>query len=412
MVPSNAGAVGMERGGQVSGDRWFRAGRSIATDARAAGREAASVAQASEPAKLLVVFSSASYDAGQVLEGVCSVTPHEVPGVGGTSMGELAGDGAGAEDPTVGPAVVAAALGGDGFSVSTLVVPQASDNRREAGIASASVMKEIVADHKVMLMIVDGLTREQHELVRGAYSVLGASVPIVGGCSADNLEYQRTLQFHGTGAGVDQLVDSIVAVGIGSTGPFGVGIGHGWEKDGEPMVVTRSEGGEVFLIDNEPALDVYLRYIGVERAVVEDAEKFKDVAFEHPLGLSRASGEDIRVVHGADPSRGSLFCLADVPQGALVWTMKTDVPSLVAAAARSCQMAVDGLGDAGPIGMLVFDCGARKLKLGPEHLQAEQNTMAAAVRTPFAGFYTYGEVARTKGSRGMHHLTVASLAIG
>jgi hypothetical protein len=31
---------------------------------------------------------------------------------------------------------------------------------------------------------------------------------------------------------------------------------------------------------------------------------------------------------------------------------------------------------------------------------------------PLGGFYTYGEVARTQGSRGMHHLTVVTLALG
>ncbi len=30
---------------------------------------------------------------------------------------------------------------------------------------------------------------------------------------------------------------------------------------------------------------------------------------------------------------------------------------------------------------------------------------------PFGGFYTYGEIARTQGSRGMHHLTVVTLAL-
>jgi len=30
---------------------------------------------------------------------------------------------------------------------------------------------------------------------------------------------------------------------------------------------------------------------------------------------------------------------------------------------------------------------------------------------PLAGFYTYGEFARTRGARGMHHLTVVTLAL-
>ena len=257
-------------------------------------------------------------------------------------------------------------------------------------------------------MIVDGLTREQHELVRGAYSVLGAAVPMVGGCSADDAEYELTNQFHGTGAGVELLVDSIVAVGLGLSAPIGIGIAHGWAKQGEPMVVTSSDGGEVFLMDDEPALDD-LRRIGADRSLL-DADRFRDVAFQHPLGMSRRSGEDIRVVHAADRERGSLLCLADVPQGALVWTMTTATDALVDAAVRFLRDGDRRARWRAPNGVVVFDCGARKLKLGPENVTVEQAAIArSAAGAPFGGFYTFGEIARTNGSRGMHHLTVVTL---
>ena len=221
---------------------------------------------------------------------------------------------------------------------------------------------------------------------------------MVGGCSADNVEYVLTNQFHGTGAAVERLVDSIVAVGLGSNAPIGIGIAHGWAKQGDPMVVTSSDGGEVFLIDDEPALDVYLRRIGAGRSLIDDGDAFRAAVFDHPLGMSRRSGEDIRVVHSADRERGSLLCLADVPQGALVWTMTTGADALVAAAGRSCEMAVDGLGGQPPLGVVVFDCGARKLKLGHDKLSAEQSAIAtAAAGAPFGGFYTFGEIARTRG---------------
>jgi hypothetical protein len=392
-------------------ERWVSVGCSMAVDGRRAGGEAAAAAQLDRLAKLLIVFCSAGYEAADVLEGICAVTPDDVLVVGGTSMGEIAACAPGVEEIGVGSAVVVTALGGPGFSVRSHVVRHASADRRQSGAEAASVMAGIDGSHMALLMIVDGLTREQHELVRGAYSVLGASVPMVGGCSADNLAYALTHQFHGTGAGVERLVDAIVAVGLGSSAPIGIGIAHGWAKQGVPMVVTSSDGGEVFLIDGEPALDVYLRRIGAGRSLLDDVDRFRDAAFEHPLGMSRRSGEDIRVVHSADAERGSLLCLADVPQGALVWTMTTDAAALVAAAARSCDQAVAALGGASPLGVVVFDCGARKLKLGADNVRAEQHAIAmSAAGAPFGGFYTFGEIARTNGSRGMHHLTVVTLA--
>jgi hypothetical protein len=392
--------------------RSLRVGRSMARDAHGAGAQAALEAQVDTPAKLLMVFCSTHLDAAEVLAGICSVTPDDVRIVGCTSMGEIAERGPGLEEIGMDPAVVVTALGGPDFTVATAIVRRASADRRQAGARAAEVMAELNATHRALIMIVDGVTREQHEIVRGAYSVLGASVPIVGGCSADDLKYLLTYQFHGTGAGVELVVDSIVAVGLGSTAPIGIGIAHGWAKEGEPMVVTKSHGGEVFLIDDEPALDVYLRRIGADRALLDDIDAFRAAAFQSPLGMSRRSGEDIRVVHSADAERGSLLCLADIPQGALVWTMRTDPGALVTAASDSCAMAVDGLGGASPLGLVVFDCGARHLKLGPDNVRAEHAAIAeVAGSARFAGFYTFGEIARTQGSRGMHHLTVVTLAV-
>jgi hypothetical protein len=397
--------------------RRVQVGRSTATDAAQAGAEAARAAGADLPqTKLVLVFCSARYDLPRLLSGVCSAISDDVTVAGCTTDGEIIRGGAGAPTETgsavSGPGVVVAALGGPGFTMTSTVVPHASDDRREAGAAAGAVMASIDAPHQVLLMIADGMTKEQHELVRGAYSVVGLEVPIVGGCSANGQAYSVTYQFHGTGAGAQAHTDALVAVGIGSTGPIGVGIAHGWVKSGEPMLVTSSELGEVFELDDEPALDVYLRRVGADRTIVDDADRWRDVSFRNPLGMSRRTGEDIRAVHAVHGDRSSLQCLADVPQGALVWTMTTDPELLVQSASQSCAMAVAQLGDVPARGLLVFDCSARKLKLGAEHLADEQAAIAeAAGDAPVAGFYTYGEIARTHGSRGMHHLTVVALAL-
>ena len=395
----------------------MQVGRSTASDAAEAGAEAARAAGADlSETRLVLVFCAAQYDLPRLLAGVCSAISDDVIVAGCTTDGEIINAGPGAPSApgsaVSGQGVVVTALGGPGFTITSTVVPEASDNRREAGATAGAVMAPLDSPHQVLLMIADGMTREQHELVRGAYSVVGLEVPIVGGCSANGQAYSITYQFHGTGAGAQAYTDALVAVGIGSTAPIGVGIAHGWVKDGEPMLVTSSEVGEVFELDDEPALDVYLRRVGADRTIVDDPDRWRDVSFRNPLGMSRRTGEDIRAVHAVDAQRSSLQCLADVPQGALVWTMTTGPELLVQSAGQSCAMAVAQLGDVPARGLLVFDCSARKLKLGAENLAAEHAAIAAAAGdVPVAGFYTYGEIARTHGSRGMHHLTVVALAL-
>ncbi|WP_375490596.1 FIST signal transduction protein [uncultured Jatrophihabitans sp.] len=380
-----------------------------------AATEALDRALAGREPTVLLVFCAPGYDLEALFARVCAGVPDDACIVGGSTNGELAAGADDAREPGWSPGVLVLAMGGPGFTAHAAVVREASSDRHAAGAAVAAALNaagSAPAPHRVMFMLADGLTREQHELVRGAYSVLGLEVPIVGGCTGDDLDYAVTYQFHGTGAGVEVLSDSIVGLDLGSDQPMGIGIAHGWSKHGEPMMVTSSEGGEVQLLDGEPAIDCYLRAIGETRALLDDPDKFREVAFANPLGMSRRSGADVRVVHAVDRERGSVHCLADVPQGALVWPMTSDVDSLIGAAHESATAAIAELGDAQLLGLLVLDCGARKLRLGREHLAAEQAAFAeVACGKPFGGFYTFGEIARTQGSRGMHHFTVVTLAL-
>jgi hypothetical protein len=63
--------------------------------------------------------------------------------------------------------------------------------------------------------------------------------------------------------------------------------------------------------------------------------------------------------------------------------------------------------------MIAFDCIARRAVLGEEGgIQAEVERLAAlAAGAPIAGFYTYGEIARTRGLRGFHNQTLVVFSV-
>jgi len=389
--------------GPVS-NRWFGVGGSADVDPRAAGANAAREALAGRTAALVIVFCAADIDFQAMLDGVRSEAG-AVPLMGCSGLAAIAPAGP-AE-----PAVVVSVLGGDGFEIRISEAPNVSAGQRVAGEHVAEIVEELTSDHKLLLLLADGLAGEQHELVRGAYSVIGATVGLAGGCAADYFAYEKTYQFIGDANGIRVLSDAVVAAAIGSNAPISVGVAHGWHKVGEPMVATRSAGGSVYTLDGEPALDVFAERMGSTRAMVADAKAFQLFALRHPLGMSRRSGEDIRVIHGGDLGDGSITCLADVPQGALLWIMETDRPGLVSSVDDAFAEAVNGLGGVAPLGFLAFDCGVRHLILEPDGVREEALRFAAgAGGVPFAGFYTMGEIARTRGARGMHHLTLVMVA--
>jgi len=62
----------------------------------------------------------------------------------------------------------------------------------------AGAMSEVDGrPHRALLLLTDGLAGDQQEIVRGAYGVVGATVPLVGGCAGDDLKMRATFQLHG-----------------------------------------------------------------------------------------------------------------------------------------------------------------------------------------------------------------------
>ena len=387
----------------TGGLRWTGTGSSLSTASGLAGREAAAAAlDAGEDPALLVVLASDGHDLPDLLGGVRAVAG-SVPLVGCSTSGEISSAGAGDGG------VVVMALGGPGFAVSTASAPVADGGLRAAGAAVARTAAD-VADrpYRALLLLSDGLAGDQEELVRGAYGVLGASVPLVGGCAGDDLRMVRTSQLHDDRV----LTGAVVAAAIGSDAPLGIGVQHGWRRVGEPMLVTASEGNRVLSLDDEPALDVYLRRLDAPEEARTDPAAFTRFALTHPLGLSRRRGEHVRFVAEADFADRSLGCVAHVPRGGLTWFMEGDDSSVLKATDTACAEALQALEGRPPVGLLAFDCIARRGVLEPSGLARETDRIARhAGGAPVAGFYTYGEIARTSGTGGFHNQTLVVLAL-
>jgi len=385
------------------GERWVGVGSSDLTDARLAGIQAVERALTGRDASLLLVFCSDSYELEPLLDGI-NDRSGGVPLIGCSTAGEIATDGP--ADATI----VVAALGGDGFSVTTAAAEHASVRLREAGAEVGGCFADLPPRaHGALLILSDGLAGDQQEIVRGAYGVLGADIPLVGGCAGDDLKMKRTYQFHGTRV----LTDAVVGAALGSDAPLGIGVRHGWRKVGEPMVVTGSDGNRVCQLDDEPALDVYLKRLDAPPSASEDAAAFTRFALTHPLGLDRRSGEEhVRFIAEADFEERTLICIAEVPQGGITWLMEGDEQSVLDASDAACRDALASLEGREPLGFLAFDCIARRGVLGEPGIRREvERIVGHAHGAPVAGFYTYGEIARTRGISGFHNETLVVLAV-
>ncbi|MEU4242412.1 FIST N-terminal domain-containing protein [Actinoplanes sp. NPDC026619] len=389
----------------VREQRWFGVGHSVLADPAEAGAQACRAALEGRPATLLIVFASMSHATEEMAAAVHAAAGGDVLMIGCSTSGEYTADGRGR-------GVVVNAIGGPGFAASVRAVPYDSMDLYTAGASAASCLDDIDAEHRAVLLLGDGRSTDQQEMVRGAYSVAGAQVPLIGGCAGDDMQQTGTRHFFSSGTEVLVLPDAVLGAALGSTSPLGIGVAHGWHRKGEPMAVTSSEGGKIFELDGEPALDVYARLTGCPPEVIADPGAFLQFAAVRPLGLARRTGEDIRIIFAADQDDRSISGLADTPEGGLVWFMEADPGAITDAASAAGSAAVAAVGDADPLGVLVFDCCVRTLALGPDGTDLATQRLGDTLKPiPYGGFYSNGEIARTPGAKGMHHLTVVALAV-
>jgi len=387
-----------------SGDatRWLAVGRSVNSDSYEAGVEAATEALRGADPKLIVVFCAESHDLKALLRGI-NTTTGGVPLVGCSTAGEIS---------TVGPddqTVVVTAFGGSGFTVATRATDGVTGRQHEAGADVAACAAELgAAGHRVLMLLTDGLVRRQEEIIRGIYGVLGASVPLVGGCAGDDLKMEQTTVLFND----EVLTDAAVAAAVASDAPFGIGADHGWRKVGDPVLVTSATTGKVYMLGDEPALDVYLDRLGAPAEAHDDPAAFARFALHHPLALSRRGGEEMRFIAEADFGKRALVLVADAPAGSLVWFTEGDRDSVLDASDAACRSALAML-DGPPIGLFAFDCVARRGVLGDSGIRRAVGRVAKhGAGAPVAGFYTYGEFARVRGRNAFHNQTLVVLAVG
>lgn len=382
--------------------RWMGVGRAVDSDSAVAARTAAQAALTGEDPKLLLVFAAVSHDLAAVSAALAQIAPG-VPVVGCTTHGEIA------EGGPVDGSITVTAIGGPGFSVSATVAENVSGRQRAAGAEVADCVRQVAGrEHKVLLMLTDGLVRDQESIVRGCYGVVGASVPLFGGAAGDGWQMTGTYLL-----GDDRvLTDAVVAVAIGSDAPLAVAVEHGWSKAGQPMIVTSSGNGRVYTLDDKPALDVYLGRLDAPAEAYVDRDAFVEFALSRPLGVQRRSGIEARNLSTEIDLEGrSIGGGNALDQGGLTWAMTGDEDSILLATEAACEKAIDGLGGREPIGLLTFSCAALRAVLGEEGIKREgERIHKQAGGAPFAGFYTYGEIARVRGIDGFHNQTLVVLA--
>lgn len=243
------------------------------------------------------------------------------------------------------------------------------------------------------------------KIVQSVSHVAGNDITIWGGAAGDDLMFKETFVFDNTNMtnkGILMLVlneDKILVKGRAASG---------MKPMGTEKVITKSEGSWITEIDNQPATDLVMKYMG-ENLSPDD---FKDFNLKNIfLNLMREdSSSIIRATMGFNMDTKGITVSGKIKTGdkfRFTFLPDFDVLTEVSENAKQFQQTEMPEADA----LVMFSCIGRIDAFGPMTSE-ELRGIQRVYNLPMAGFFSYGEYGRaTGGNNEFHNMTCCWVAL-
>ena len=249
--------------------------------------------------------------------------------------------------------------------------------------------KELEApDLKGVLVISEGLVINGTDLTRGINEVLPESVVVTGGLAGDDDRFEKTYVFD---EACEPRSGRVSAVGFyGEAVGIASGFKGGWDRFGVERIITASKKNVLYTLNDEPALEVYKRYLGKHVADLSAS------ALLFPLAIRESRQDDelkVRTVLAIDEKSQSITFAGDMPQGGYATFMKANFDRLIDGAYEAAEEAAQSIDSSGDLLSIAISCVGRKLVLKyrtEEELEAVLDALPPGTRQ--VGFYSYGEI--------------------
>jgi hypothetical protein len=236
-------------------------------------------------------------------------------------------------------------------------------------------------------------------IIKGIEEGAEGNPSIYGGMSGDDLQLSGPFVFtHG-----QKSITAVITIILDADKIEVNGIATcGWKAVGIAKTITKSEFNVIYTIDDQPALDVVMKYLGLDL----DSQPITSTVFNlgayYPLQLEREGAPPVmRTAMLGNAGDHSLICAGPIPQGSKVrfsLPPDFDIIDTVVNECEGIQIGRDNSADA----VIMFSCVSRYLSFGvmtSEEIERVKNVWNA----PFIGFFSYGEYGKAKDSKHEFH---------
>jgi len=270
----------------------------------------------------------------------------------------------------------------------------------EVGQAVGKWAKTIYDNPASMLMSA-GLRADGEQIVKGITYTMERQVPLFG-CLASGadpeIQMEDTFVF-----GTSEIVgNGVVVLGFDRNAIELQGVAaSGWKGIGTPKTITKAEGNIVYSIDDEPALDVYNKYLDIGGDTY--------LALEYPLLLIRDDGSSVLRAAFLVNEDKSITYAGTVPEGAKVRFSMPPGSEIIDYAIEQMTEFRQQIPRSDAI--VLFSCKGRHIALG-QMVEDEISAIRKLWNVPLVGFFTFGEIGPVpQGRCDFHNYTLVPVLI-
>ena len=245
--------------------------------------------------------------------------------------------------------------------------------------------------------IIDGET-----IISGINSASGKNSIVYGGIAGDELRGTETHLFTNNKSTQDGIIalivdhDKIQLTGLAS---------HGWKPIGTIRTITDCEDCKVYTIDDEPALDIMTKFLGISLEDYPGDELINNVGNMDPIQLMRDDGSTItRAIRNLNKIEKSILLAGPVTRGTKIRFSLPPDNNNIQQVTEECRYLKE-IFQPQAEAMIMFSCIGRYYSLGPL-VSSEIEEVKDVWDSPMAGFFCYGEIGNSlKGKQEFHNNT-------
>jgi hypothetical protein len=251
-----------------------------------------------------------------------------------------------------------------------------------------------------------GIRTDGEKIVEGIQEAAGENATLFGGLAASDFKIMETFVFSNGKISENGLLalilneEKISVRGHAAGGSQPIGIYH---------IITKSDGNIVYSIDDQPALDLVLRYCGKGTDQLKKQTDMLNIASYFQIQLDRENASPImRTPMYANFDDRSLLFAGGLPQGSKVKFSILPgfevVDNLVAEFTEYSKNAANA--DA----IILFSCAGREFAFGP-YMSDEIDRLNKIWDAPMIGLFSFGEIGRGQDGKYEFYNMTCSLAL-